>query len=345
MLAVTTHGLVYEDGDWDWVCEELFGQSLPTDVIRTPRAVLVAGTAGLAKSTNGCEWSWHPQFEDELIWDLAIDPTEDRRVWLVSDEGLWRSDDEGESFTLMPLPAPEAKLRSVVPMGAGRVTIFGFLKGQAMAWQGSGELWRATELDVRSGQLLGLGRDGWGNVYGRFPRAGGTDELVRIDPEMNAVSLLETEKRIDAFLAAGQGLMISVKGEGTYLSANQGESWEWEEAEVYDCLVVHDANISACSTEGSEHMWVRTESAVLDRPKQWETGTRFSGVSGTRCGDELPECEDLWPTVALELGADPVAQFEQTETDTPSEPIENSGCGRRAAWLFGPWWLFGRRRS
>ena len=54
MLVVSTHGLIYEDGDWDWVCEELFGESLPTDVIQTDSTTFVAGTEGLAFSTDGC---------------------------------------------------------------------------------------------------------------------------------------------------------------------------------------------------------------------------------------------------------------------------------------------------
>ena len=79
-LVVSTHGFVFEDEGWNWVCEELFGDSLPTDVILTPSTILVAGTAGLAHSEDGCAWDWNAQFKDELIWDLAVDPTISSRV-------------------------------------------------------------------------------------------------------------------------------------------------------------------------------------------------------------------------------------------------------------------------
>jgi len=338
MLVVSTHGLIYEDGDWDWVCEELFGESLPTDVVRTTNTTWVAGTDGLAHSNDGCTWTWHPQFDGVLIWDLAIDPDSGNRMWLVSDEGLWRSDNEGETFTLSPLPAPEAWLRSVVPMPDDQRMVFGFLDGQAMAWQAG----RSTPLDVRSGQLRGLGADESGNVYGRFPRPGGTDELLRIDPDMNAVSILETEHRITAFLAKGDGLMVSVQNEGTHVSDDHGNTWVWEAEDVYACLIDKDDYIWACPREESEHMWVRTETPLLESPKQWENGPRFSDVSGTRCGDEWPVCEDLWPTVALELGVDPLAEFQ--EEDAVVEP-KTGGCGSKAALVFFPWWLLGRRRA
>ena len=263
----------------------------------------------------------------------------ERRVWLVSDEGLWQSDDAGETFSLIPLPDPGAKLRTVVPMQNGTPTLFGFLDGQAMAWRGS----RSTVLDVRSGHLMGLGSDAAGHVYGHFPRASGTDELVRIDPDMNAVSLLETERRITAFLARDEGLMVSVNGDGTYISTDHGDSWTQESTEVYGCLIDGDGYIWACPREASANMWIRTESALTDVPKDWERGPQFSDVSGTRCDDALPECADLWPTVALELGADPFAEIEQPEP-VVTEHVERSGCKHTSALLLTPWWAWGLRR-
>ena len=136
--------------------------------------------------------------------------------------------------------------------------------------------------------------------------------------------------------------MVSVRNDGTYVSTDEGDTWTKESDEVYACLIEWDGYIWACPREDIEHMWVRTETVLTDIPKRWETGPQFSDVSGTRCDDELPECEDLWPTVALELGADPFAEIE------PSEPairvsVEKRGCGHNSALFFMPWWLLGRR--
>jgi hypothetical protein len=347
MMVASSHGFIFEDSDWDWVCEEMFGASLPTDVARTQDRIFVATTAGLAESTGGCVWNWNTQFEEELIWDLAVDHVQPDRLWLVSDTGLWHSDDAGTSFTQTPHPEPTAKLRSVIPMPNGQVTVLGFLDGQATAWQGDTNQWYATELEVRGGHLVGLGADTLGNVYGRFPRASGTDELLRIDALLEVTSVLETEATIGAFVVHDAQLMVSVNNEGTWVSSDQGDTWTQDGVDTFSCLVAHDDFIWGCPNDGSEYMWLRTDDPLDVSPKTWETGPTFSDVSEPRCGDELPECELIWPTVALELGINLAEVATRPEAADEPEPEKVCGCGAHAAVLMAPWWLLwaGYRRN
>jgi len=341
VMVTSTHGFFFEDGDWDWVCEEIFGTSLPTDVIATPTRILVASTNGLASSTGGCDWGWADEFAGQLIWDLALDEQTESGVWLVSETGLWHSDDYGAQFTGFDLPAPNASLRSVVPMAGGTLTLFGFIDGQATAWQGSADNWTALPLPVTGGHLIGLDVDDFGNVYGRFPRAGGSDELLRISADGSVTSILETDERIGALVAVGSDVMVSVNREGTWLSSDQGESWTWGDAETFACLVDHDDFIWGCPNDGSEHMWLRTGDPLGVSPKTWESGPMFSDVSEPRCGDELPQCELIWPTVALELGVDltEVVTRPEAATEAEAQAEKTGGCGAQAAVFMAPWWV------
>ena len=177
MVVASTHGLLFEDGQWDWVCEESFGESLPTDIVRTSTSLVVASTAGLAQSQDGCDWTWNDQFDEALIWDLATDPTTPDQLWMVTNEGIWTAEGNPLSFSLLPLPEPNAQLRAIVPLPDGELSLFGFVDGVATVWRGRNE-WQSAPLPVRGGQLIALGSDATGNVYGRFPLPNGTDELL-----------------------------------------------------------------------------------------------------------------------------------------------------------------------
>jgi hypothetical protein len=76
MTVASSHGLIFEDGDWDWVCDEVTGTSLPIDVVRSPQALVLGTTSGLAWSESGCDWTWNPELMGEVSgtwsWISAI---------------------------------------------------------------------------------------------------------------------------------------------------------------------------------------------------------------------------------------------------------------------------------
>ena len=337
MVVASTHGLLFADEDWNWVCEEAFGASLPTDVARTGFGLVVASTGGLAHSADGCEWTWNSQFVDALIWDLATDLNDPDRLWLVADDGLWNAHGQDWVFERLPLPAEDAKLRAVIPMSDGDLTLFGFLNGVPTVWRGK-DLWTSASLPVRGGQLIALGTDGEGNAYGRFPLSNGTDELLQIRPDLTIESILQTDDRMGAFVADGDALMVSVNREGSWLSPDQGQTWTFGDDRTYDCLIHRDNALWACPNDGDPTIWVRTESNILDANKQWEWGPSFADVSGPRCSHTLPVCDDLWPTVALEMGVDILAQFDDDEPSFAPVQGPSQGCGAQAALLWLPWW-------
>jgi hypothetical protein len=344
MTIVSSHGLLFEDEGWNWVCEELFGSTLPTDVVRTPASLLVGSTAGLVHSGNGCDWDWTPELIGTMVWKVAVDTNGSGRVWVATEAGLWWSDDHGSTATFAYTPDSMASVRSFVQLGDNAFMVFGFVDDQATAWRQTEDGWLSTAIEANGGQLHGLGADSSGNVYGRFPVASGTDELIRISTDGEASRVLETNQSIGAFISVDDAIVVSIDGVGTQVSTDAGDTWTPTGEQTFQCLVSEDSYIWGCPSAGSDTLWMRTTDDITSDDHQWETGPSFSTVSEPRCEDELPQCDAVWPQVAEELGLESTDTGEATATRKPKQT--QSGCGSQAAMVFFPWGLLwiGRRR-
>lgn len=325
MTIETSHGFLFEANGWSWVCEELFGETaLVTKTIQVDERVVTATTEGIAWSDDGCSWTWSESISDAVVWELAIDLDHEQRIWALTNDGLWFSDNGSESFSYAGSPDPDASCRSFLHLPDGQQLIMGFLNGEATAWLGSEYRWSAIPLPIQGGNLHALDVDANGNMYGRFPMANGTDQLLRISPDGSVNTILTTGQSIAAFAVIGDALLASREGHDTVISFDSGETWEpWDDG-VFDCIIERYGDIWACPIEDNAALWLRSSDSLSDGGRTWVNGPSFSEVSGPHCNPQIPECEAIWPQVYDELG---LANTEPVEPNAPvTSTAEESAC-------------------
>jgi len=221
----TTHGfLLQRDGAWRWLCEELTGASYWTDVTLTPSGrIVVATTAGVLHSDDGCAWDLSDGLGDPYVGRLRWDGD---ALWAVSDQGLWRSTDEGRAFSLdLPLPAGASGRDFLL---GDAVVVLGFQDGAPTAWRREHEDWQASELPAEGGQLHALGAGATGRVFLRAPH-GTQDALLSVGSDRAADVLLETDAAISAFDIGPEAdtLHVGLSRIGVITSRDGG--WSWSE--------------------------------------------------------------------------------------------------------------------
>ncbi|RKH10054.1 hypothetical protein D7X74_28290 [Corallococcus sp. CA047B] len=98
---------------WRWVCPDAMGYGgwRPESFVWRGSGELLAATGNaLLRSKDGaCSWSAHPSFKDTWVTGLAVHPTDDAVMYTATGRstsatnGLFRSDDGGETWRALPL--------------------------------------------------------------------------------------------------------------------------------------------------------------------------------------------------------------------------------------------------
>ncbi|MCY1046683.1 sialidase family protein [Corallococcus sp. bb12-1] len=98
---------------WRWVCPDAMGYGgwRPESFVWRESGELLAATGNaLLRSKDGaCSWSAHPSFKDTWVTGLAVHPTDDAVMYTATGRstsatnGLFRSDDGGETWRALPL--------------------------------------------------------------------------------------------------------------------------------------------------------------------------------------------------------------------------------------------------
>ncbi|NBD10300.1 WD40/YVTN/BNR-like repeat-containing protein [Corallococcus silvisoli] len=98
---------------WRWVCPDAMGYGgwRPESFIWRETGTLLAatGNALLSSKDGACSWSTHPAFKDTWVTGLAAQPGDDAVLYAstgrstAARNGLFRSDDGGETWRALPL--------------------------------------------------------------------------------------------------------------------------------------------------------------------------------------------------------------------------------------------------
>lgn len=320
----TSHGLLFEDDGWGWVCEEVLGDAARSGLARTSEAWLLGSTHGVLRSTDGCDWSWNEELRGKVVGSLRVDPQDPDVVWVAGLEGLWRSDDHGVSFSLFTTPAEGASVRSAVIAADGTFYVLGFQGSDPTVWVGAGDAWTSAVLPVSGGRLEAIGTDPLGRGYGRFPLGSGADQLLRFGRDGSVEDLLSSELNIAAFKATEQALYVSLRRGGVQVSTDDGESWASAAPDGVECLLEVDGTWFSCPEEG-EAIALQTASAPIG---PWTTELPFNQIGAPRCAAETTAgaaCVEIWDIVVSELGLELPADTE-ARTDTDEGDPSAQGC-------------------
>ncbi|CAM3738260.1 hypothetical protein G4177_01275 [Corallococcus sp. ZKHCc1 1396] len=119
---------------WRWVCPDAMGYGgwRPESFVWREQGELLAATGNaLLRSKDGaCSWSAHPGFKDTWVTGLAVHPTDDAVLYAATGRstaaknGLFRSDDGGETWRALPLQREGILFSSVRVSTAAPTTLY-----------------------------------------------------------------------------------------------------------------------------------------------------------------------------------------------------------------------------
>ncbi len=345
-VVVSTYGLVAtnEDGDWQWVCEEVAqaGSSAWTFGTTPQGSWLMATIDGLVRSPDRCVWTavqgplWG-RYVTAVLGDAGRGGTWALTGSSAEENPLWWSQDDGQTWTAGPLLHPTARLRSIAIESDGRLWVQGMDGSMALLWTSpDGETWTEQVIDENAFSAHVFAAAG-GVAWLSLAHEGAPTRLLRVLPGQTPTAVWEGET-LDAVDAGPDPdeVWLSAAGQGTQRSRDGGETWAAvDQLGDVACLVNDGSDRWACtdnwadgaavkvaavgSTDFVEALWFGDVRSVADCPA--DSTTRLA-------------CDPLWADL------DPLSGFDQ-ERDSGEARVggDAPGCscgGRGAAGLL-PW--------
>ncbi|MCB9763456.1 MAG: hypothetical protein H6739_27055 [Alphaproteobacteria bacterium] len=382
-----TVGLLWSEDDGQrfvWVCHEL---------LTTPDAILLPrfqrSTAGvwlatlpdpaqardlqttLHRSEDLCTWTAPSGLEGQVVAVSAFAPSDPARAWAGTatpavDNGVWRSDDAGQTFTSMTTLGRQDVI-AVVPSPDDAAVIWASAEerstGRSLLHhsEDGGETWQATAYAPPQGEAWTI------RVLAAVPGQAGAAWLVR-DP-VGVDTLLFTEDRgvtvrevaaldgevFDVALDGADAIWLSLDGRSLERVTRDGERG------------VLDAPAASGLDAARGRLWLATNLQLEGHGLSWtEDGLSYTDalfvhtdvIGPLDCaeGTDLAEvCEPLWPALSDSLqalsppedsGLD--SSSARDSTPTAKEGPAPCGCGASpagAAWVLTALLAWGRRRS
>ncbi len=333
----TTHGIVWNDGDWRWLCPEVFAPAFADDPFQLPSGrVLVGTTQGIRWTDDGCTWSWAEGVESYVA---QIERDDTGRLWGLTQSALIRSDDDGAEWLVVDEVQEGASLRAFVRW-PNRWAVAGWsATGPAVLWVGApGEAWTQAALPIDVSHLmepLGLGPEG--KAWFNYPFLG-IGSILRVS-EAGVVELVVEAIGDVAGLVVEDGLPLIGTRDGLLRSEDGGATWTMVNAAGLNWLGDSTDGWIGCfdarAGVGSVAQWTGSG---------WHTLLELEEVVGpmdcpTPTDGSAEACAEEWETVhaAFLLGTDPPrSQASDPAADPPQE--QNSGCSYSSR-SSSTWWL------
>jgi photosystem II stability/assembly factor-like uncharacterized protein len=186
-----------------------------------------AASGGVWKSSDGGT-TFKPVFDKERVQSIGaitIDPTNPKTIWVGTGEawtrnstslgdGIYKSTDEGETWTHMGLPASERIVRIVVHPKNGNV-VFACVPGKLWSDSADRGLYRTTD-----------GGKSWSLVLGGKNLSSGCSSVTMDpkNPEVLLAGMWDFRRKGWTFRSGGDG-PEAASGSGLYRTTDGGKSW------------------------------------------------------------------------------------------------------------------------
>lgn len=380
LVGATFGAILSRDGgrSWSWICPEAMGYGgwRPETFLWQQDGTLLAATgADLIRSRDaGCTWESHPFFKSQGLWPvgLASPPSRPSRLWVStgresSPNGLYRSDDGGETFTSTSLHSntPAASDNTVytsvkvAPSDPRRLYVSGRAATGQRLYRSDDEGVTWTEIPqpfpeysrAYSLVVLRVSDTDPDRLWARVSSVGWTYLLESRDGGYTFQSILHPEGQFQDGVDEGlMGIEVSPDGKTLWAATptrlyrvNEGDSTssrlslpdgnacverQGEVLLVCGASRVHGWALASTTDEGG------TYTPLLDLPNVRPPG-RDICPTGTPTHDV---CRINWPRFAPTLKADPTLPWEEGDV-IPTPPSEEppspkpSGCSATSGRL------------
>lgn len=294
VVARATFGLVLsEDGGmtWRWICAAATGadptREDPPIAVTSDGSILVGTFEGLARSTpDHCAFERPEALADRFVIDVVTDPSAPSTVWAIATSGsepdeLYRSEDQGRTFTRVGAPIEEILLERVLvaPSDPTRVYLSGAIPVMAITHDGGAPDGGPATTERMGFVLRSTNR---GETFTPI-------EIPLVDEERNVHLLAVDPIDPDRLLVRMTRRTVDTRAERVLLSEDGGDTW----TEVASGRQISGAVFSA---DGSR-AWVTAR--VVDGLLRSEDGgrsfvevQRLSMPCLARRGDEIWACVD-----------------------------------------------------
>ena len=338
---------------WKWICPEGMGIAIwrPERYFWLASGTLLAATgSALVRSDDaGCTWAPHLFFKDTWVTSLAVHPTDERRLYVSTgrpslSNGLYRSEDGGETWTLARPPTPGSRFSSIRIAASDPRRLYASgedAQGLFLARSDDGGVtWSRLsqalpQLQLPFDLILLRVSDASPDVLWARVTAQGRDVLLKsTDGGVTMTAVMDTYERIASTEASEDGRTVWVStSTRMYRSQDDSAFVALEEPNGNACALKSGGVLYGCGASWTGG-WALARSA--DEGTTWDPMFRLRDIQGAHaCPAGTPvqrACPALWPQMAELFGApsgvdggavpppDPVAP------ESPVEPAPKESC-------------------